>query len=94
MKELAGEISQYIPFISLAVGGHKQQPVVTRLIESAIIGGVALFGTVQVLGERIDNLKAQVTELRTEQRVMQDTMADLRVIQARIQTGEIDKPRR
>ncbi|MDP1586316.1 MAG: hypothetical protein Q8M07_01110 [Prosthecobacter sp.] len=91
MKEFASDVAQYIPFIGLAVGGHQQQPIVTRLIESAIIGGVVLFGTVQVLGERIDHLKNQVTELRTEQAGMRMTISDLRVAQA--QMGRAVAPR-
>ena len=90
MKEHLNDLVSYIPFVGMAVG-HQQHPMITRLIESAIIGGVVLFGTVQVLGERIDNLKLQVTELRSEQRMMQGTIADLRVMQARIQADGFSK---
>jgi hypothetical protein len=44
------------------LNGHLK-PILTRLGESAIIGGIILFGTVQVLGERINGIKEQVSAL-------------------------------
>lgn len=56
--------TSYIPFIGLMVGKAQQQsPIVTRLIESAIIGAVLLYGTVQILGNDIDWLKKEMSQI-------------------------------
>ena len=59
---------QWVPFIGLALqptGGHT--PFMTRLIESGIIGAIILFGTVQVLGERIDGLSTVIHSQQASQ---------------------------
>ena len=79
---MAKELIQYIPFIGLAAQGmqqHAGNPVVTRLMEAAIIGAIAMYGTVQVLSAEIKGLSVQVSELKQDQKKMQDTITQLRV---------------
>ena len=66
------KILDYVPFFCLATG-HTPTPFTVRMVEAAIIGAVAMFGTVSVLGERIDGLartqieiKAQITKIRDD----------------------------
>lgn len=76
------DLLQYVPFIGLAVQGaqsHAANPAVTRLAEAAIIGAVTMYGTVQVIGTKVDVLQAQVHEVKTDQKKMQDTITSLRV---------------
>jgi len=73
---------QYVPFVGLAVQGaqhHSSSPAVTRLMEAAIIGAVTMYGTVQVIGTKVDVLHIQVQELKADQKKMQDTITSLRV---------------
>jgi hypothetical protein len=64
MKEQLAHFAHFIPFVGLALSSDtNHQPVVTRLIEAGIIGAVVMYGTVQVLGERINNLESRVQEL-------------------------------
>ena len=53
----------YIPFIGLMAGKTEHSPIITRLVESAIIGGVLLYGTVQILGNDIDWLKMEIGQI-------------------------------
>lgn len=79
---MSKELIQYIPFVGLAVQGvqqHASNPAVTRLMEAAIIGAVTMYGTVQVIGAKVEVLSAQVTELKADQKKMQDTITQLRV---------------
>lgn len=75
------ELIQYIPFIGLAVQGaqHQQNPAITRLLEAAIIGAVTMYGTVQVIGAKVELLSIQVNELKADQKHMQETITQLRV---------------
>lgn len=63
----------WIPFVGLAVNGNKtnwHSPLVVRLIETVVIGGVILYGTVQVLGSEIDALQRDVNEIKQDVRDM------------------------
>ena len=70
MYESLIKVIDYIPFFGLAVGNNTAgtTPIVTRLIEAAIIGAVIMYGTVQVLGERIDNIATVQKEMKQELR--------------------------
>ena len=59
-----------VPFIGLMVkppNGVISGSLITRLLEAAVIGGVVMWGTVQVLGTDIDWLKKQVSEINYKQ---------------------------
>jgi outer membrane murein-binding lipoprotein Lpp len=49
------------------------------LAAAAIIGAVTMYGTVQVIGTKVDVLGAQVQELKADQKKMPDTITSLRV---------------
>lgn len=70
MEDKLHKIPEYLPFISLVNGTHT--PLVTRLVEAAILGGVITWGTVQVLGERIDNLAQTQREIKYEIKQIRD----------------------
>ena len=59
---------QYIPFVSLATSdpAYHHPPLITRLLEAAIIGGVIMFGTVEQLGTRLSRLETEVNQMRTD----------------------------
>lgn len=81
---LAGEFSQYIPFLSLAFGQEgEHSPMITRLIEAAIIAAVStggsLYITVQVLSSQFESLSGQVEKLDDKvERYHRDTTEDIR----------------
>ena len=66
MKEQLTQLVDWVPFIGLAIGNPEHQPVITRLIEAAIIGVVVMYGTVQATGARIDGLEQRVQEVKAE----------------------------
>lgn len=54
----------FVPFMALALGD--QTPVITRLIEAGIIGGVVMFGTVTAIDKDIEWLKHELREVKSE----------------------------
>lgn len=60
-----------VPFIGLMVKppteGTPMWSLITRLLEAAIIGGVVMYGTVQVLSKDIEWLKITVSEVNQKQ---------------------------
>lgn len=82
------EMMQWLPFVSLmnrnpsAHGaGPWSHPLTIRLLEAAIIGGVVLYGTVQAtetkldhLGEQLQQMRAEVQEIRQQLRVAEQEL--------------------
>lgn len=62
-------VVESLPFIGLMAGGPgpHQSPALTRLIEAAIIGGIVLYGTVQVLDAQIKAVHSDLTEIKKSQ---------------------------
>lgn len=59
-----------LPFVGLITGKAAGSPLITRLLEAAIIGGVLLFGVVESVGTDIEWLKARVQVIESQQNVM------------------------
>ncbi len=55
-------LGENLPFIGLVMG-NEHAPIVTKLIEYFVIGGVILFGTIQVLGTKIDDINIQMNKV-------------------------------
>lgn len=53
-----------VPFVGLVTrqANGPQSPLFTRLAEAAVIGAVTTWGTVQVLGERIEQIERRLGE--------------------------------
>jgi len=66
-----------LPFVGLVLG-NEHAPIIAKLIEYAVIGGVILFGTVQVLGNKIDDVGAQMNQV---ERVLISQDARLRAVE-------------
>lgn len=69
MKENLHDFLQYIPFIGLALQdatNNTHQPIVIRLIEAAIIGGIVMYGTQQVMAERMDGFEDRLIEVKQD----------------------------
>jgi len=80
-------LGENLPFVGLVLG-NEHAPIIAKLIEYAVIGGVILFGTVQVLGNKIDDVGAQMN--RVEQ-VLISQDARLRAVEreAAVNTAEL-----
>lgn len=63
--KLIDNILWHIPFIGLMVNSD-HSPIITRLIEAVIIGGVVMYGTVKVLGARVDHVSARLDRVQVE----------------------------
>ncbi|MEJ1355731.1 MAG: hypothetical protein RPU39_13720 [Candidatus Sedimenticola sp. (ex Thyasira tokunagai)] len=58
-----GQLLHYVPFIGLAVGEKPiQNPVVVRLLEAAIIGGIIMYANGKVMEERLLRFDRQMSE--------------------------------
>lgn len=69
IKDAVEHGTQFVPFVGLAMqgkGGAMKSPLITRLLESAIMGGVLLYGTVQVVGNDVTWIKGVMVEMREE----------------------------
>ena len=54
MNEHLRQFLSHLPFIGLAI---THEPVlITRLIESAIVGAIILYGSVQIIGTKLDDV--------------------------------------
>jgi len=91
VKDSFLHIINCIPFIGLAVRAPENipRPLVTRLVEAAIIGGIVLYGSVQINSSRIEDMKSYmdktVQQIREDQRkAMQQTRQDQRETRALI----------
>ena len=60
-------MKEFIPFVALAVGSPIPTPLVTRLMEAAIIGAVVTYGTVKSIGSDIDYIKQEIVSIKAEQ---------------------------
>ena len=64
MTERFIKLVEYLPFIGMMSGA--QTHVATRLVEAGIIGLIIMYGTVSILGERINHLAIGQADLRAE----------------------------
>ncbi len=61
-----------IPFIGMVTGGKEPPPLLTKLFEAAILGGVVMYGTVSLNGKDIEWIKREINEIQDKQNWMQD----------------------
>ncbi len=80
MNEHVRIILQHLPFIGLAVG--HETPLFTRLAEAAIIGAIVLYGSVQIIGAKVDALGADFHQVVIEQRVLDSRLRRVERISA------------
>ncbi len=79
MNEHLHTFLTHIPFVGLAITGQ-ETTLITRLIESAIVGGIVLYGSVNLIGQKIDDLSLRVDRIM----VVQDSVsARLRLVENR-----------
>lgn len=71
------EHASAIPFIGMMTKRAEGQPIITRLIEAAIIGGVVMYGTVQAVSKDIIWLKSGLTEVKSSIRDMRQEIHDI-----------------
>ena len=67
-------VVSHVPFFGALTGNGGSIPFWTRLLEAAIIAGVTMYGTVQIQGVKIDDLKSEVAEVKADVRAIQQAM--------------------
>lgn len=79
----------YIPFVGLATRQAGQAtPVITRLMEAAVIAGITLYGTVSILQTDMRWLKQSMVEMRQDFKEVQSQVHDIETRQIRIITKQ------
>jgi len=79
IKQFLQHAMPYLPFISAAVVSQKELNVsafISRVIETAIIGGIIMYANVQVLDSKFKALEKTITKVETS-----DEKVRLRVLE-------------
>lgn len=76
-------VKEYLPFV-MAVGDKRRprvngKEVIQSLIQSAVIGGVMLYGMVQVLDNKTGAMSKQIDQLTVEVTVLREQVTLLRI---------------
>ena len=79
--EHAKHVAEYTPFLCMVAGGNDPSSgtknIIMKLLEAAIIGGIIMYGTVQVIEVRMDYIEKAQQEAKDDRKGIKIMVFDL-----------------
>lgn len=97
IKQIASHVLPFLPFVSAAVVTTHEQlnisALVSRIIETAIIGGILMYANVQVIDSKLDTINRDIQAINSEKNRIIEKLEDTgeHINDIRVDVAEIRK---